>query len=495
MSNLIGGNGQGFFQNLDETTIMWLKECFNNRPFVINFPGGADANLVTPSFELKGWGLTEEIINERFAAGQIDENGEGLDKWLEKLEQQNQEPQSYLYNLGELKKEFPQMEIVWKANIVTGSLDSAKKSFESVYSVFPFSKCVMGNEVYSKGNFSFDFRAFLVKAEPLIDWIRKNYPNVKIAIPFAPNLKRKDHTRWNNDLISFAKTTTKVDAVDVHIYLTEDDLIEAFKLYPSEKYIFDPNQDYPNLKNCFDEFCEEYQTNDLWDYTLDYIEKNLPNQEIWMTEFNTKPSSNFNNSLGNAGFIFSRFMNYSHRVKVLCVHNMVAPDIYGIISRTNNFDIDKTTKNNRRSGYYAMKLASEALQYNKRQVLSNYQEVFENTCFYYDNTLGNTNNFEISPFKPTSGGIGNEITKVITGYLQSFNNYDSFGKIGYLNSKTKAFKPNLTFYTQETKTPPNQNSNPEFGYIYVEVADKNIKPVRPCNKKSWKIWKKPCVEQ
>lgn len=496
MANLIGGNGQGFFQNLDETTKTWLHEAFENRPFIINFPGGAEANIATPAPLLKGWGLTEEIINQRFGAGQIDENGEGLEKWLGKLQQQNLETQSYIYDLQALKSEFPNMEIVWKSNIVSGSLEAAKVSFQSVYALCPFTRCVMGNEVYSKGNFNFNFSAFLENAEPLMDWIRANYPQVKIAVPFAPNLSRADHLKWDNDLIAFSKNSWKIDAVDVHIYLGADELVEAYASYPEEKYVFDKNKYYPLLEYSFNTFCEEYRYNEVWEDTISFIEQNLPFHEIWMTEFNTNPSGNFGNSMANAAFLFSRFMEFNHRVHVMCVHNLVAPDIYGCISRTDNFDLNKSNYNTRRTGYYALRLASEALQYNVRQSLGVYQEADVNTCYYYDNTLGYQSFYEINPFTQTSGGGGKVLDYIDYGQCFSMYTYDSLGKIGYLDKKTPAFNGDF-FFEGEYASQDNRmsNPNPSFGYIYFAVKDAPPPPPTPCNRKWWQLWKKPCGQK
>ncbi len=493
MANLIGGNGQGFFQNYDPQTKTWLQECFGLRPFVVNFPGGAEANIATTAPLLKGWGLTEEIINERFGAGQIDENGEGLDKWLGKLQQQNLEPTSYIYELQSLKQDFPALEIVWKANIVTGSLEDAKLAFQSVYAVCPFTRCVMGNEVYSKGNFAFDFDAFLLKAEPLMQWIKATYPTVKIGIPFAPNITRADHLKWDNALIEYARTSGNVDAVDVHIYLGSDELVDAYATYPQEKYNFNPDNTYPALQNCFDEFCFEYRANDTWDNTLSFIEQNFAGKEIWMTEFNTNPSGNFGNSVANAAFIFSRFMEYSHRISVMCVHNLVSPDIYGCISKTDGFDIDQTTANTRRTGYYALRMASEALQYPVRQAVAMYQEADQNTCYYYDNTTGDVSGAVIKPFTATNGGTSKEFASVIDASLQGFNTYDSFGKIGYLDKRTPAFEPTIGFYDEKyTVQVVNPDTPASFGYIYVEVKSVTPPPVKPCTRKWWEIWKKPC---
>ena len=496
MANLIGGNGQGFFQNYDPQTKTWLQECFGTRPFVVNFPGGAESNIATTAPLIKGWGLTEEIINQRFGAGQIDENGEGLDKWLGKLSQQNLEATSYIYELQALKQDFPAMEIVWKANIVSGSLDAAKLAFESVYAVCPFTKCVMGNEIYSKGNFNFDFGAFLVKAEPFMTWIRQSYPNVKIGIPFAPNLGRADHLLWDNALIEYARTSGNVDAVDVHIYLGADELVDAYASYPAEKYNFDPNAEYPNLETCFDTFCEEYRVNSAWEDTISFIEQNFPGKAVWMTEFNTNPSSNFCNSVANAAFLFSRFMEFNHRVEVMCVHNLVAPDTYGCICRTDAVDIDQTTVNTRRTGYYALKLASEALQYHVRQQMGMYQEAAENTCYYYDNTVGDVSGAVVKPFTPVSGSGGKEFASVVDTCLYGDHTYDALGKIGYVDKKAPAYTPDVQYVRlTDNFTEVNPETFPSFGYIYVEVKDvapPPPPPVKPCKKRWWEIWKKPC---
>jgi len=488
MSNLIGGNGQGFFQNLDDQTKTWISECFENRPFCINFPGGAEANIATPNKMLKGWGLTEQIINDRFGAGQPDENGEGLDKWLGKLSQQNSAPRSYIYELQDFITQFPKCEIIWKSNIVTSTLDDAKSSFAEVKDVSNFTRCVMGNEVYSKGNFSFDFNAFLVKAKPLMEWIKANYPDVKIAVPFAPNIDRGDHMKWNTALMEFVNNTDLVDAVDIHIYLGSDELVEAYATYPVNKIKYEEGVFYPEL-SCFDTFCHEYETNTAWESRISFLEQNLPTKEIWMTEFSTNPSGNFGNSFANAAFIFNRFMKFSHRITNMCVHNLVSPDIYGTISRSDKFDTVNTV-NTRRTGYYALKLASIALDKGAIPLSSN-QTITGNTTFWTDNSRDDL--FETI----VTSGSGKLLDVLNVNSFNTPYTYLSIGKVGYISNTTQPFdnEGELTYELGSFTLGETSDSTihgTSFGVYEYTVKNTPPPPPVPCKKKWFQFWLPKC---
>lgn len=488
MSNLIGGNGQGFFQNLDDQTKTWLSECFADRPFCINFPGGAEANIATPNKMLKGWGLTEQIINDRFGAGQPDENGEGLDKWLGKLSQQNSAPRSYIYELQDFVSQFPKCEVIWKANIVTSTLDDAKSSFAEVKDVSNFTRCVMGNEVYSKGNFSFDFNAFLAKAQPLMEWVKEHYPDVKIAVPFAPNISRGDHMKWNTALIEFVNTTDLVDAVDVHIYLGSDELVDAYATYPVSKIKYEEGKFYPEL-SCFDTFCDEYKTNTTWEDTLGFIEQNLPTKEIWMTEFSTNPSGNFGNSFANAAFIFNRFMKYSHRIANMCVHNLVSPDIYGTISRTDKFDTGSTL-NTRRTGYYALKLASIALDKGAIPLSPN-QTITQNGVYWLDNSSDEQFEFTVN------AGSGKLLDTLTINSFDTTYTYLSIGKVGYISNTTPPFDNEYELSYETSIHWLNSASDvtimqTSFGVYEYTVKNAPPPPPAPCKRKWFQFWLPKC---
>ena len=482
--NLIGGNGQGFFQNLDDQTKTWLHECFENRPFCINFPGGAESNIATPSPLLKGWGLTESLIRERFAGGGTDEDGQGLDKWLEKLANQNSAPYSYIAELGAFKEEFPNAEIIWKSNIVSGTWEEARIALQNVMEVSGCSRCVMGNEVYSGGNFDFNFDAFLLKASSFILWIKENYPTMKIAIPFAPNIQRGEHQRWNDALIEFiALNPNLVDAVDVHIYLTDEDLPAAFASYPIQKIVVEKDMDNPQLENCFDSFAWEYSNSNKWEDTISYIREVLPDTEIWMTEFNIKPSLNFGNTLANAAFIFRTFMEFSDRVAVMCVHNLVAPDVYGCISRADKLDYNVTGNNVKRTGYYALKLASQALGYRLPVVqLEDEITITKNSVLWIDNVTDFNPVSYIYPIggKKIKGGVLNTLT--------GLNLYDSFGKVGYMSKTTTPFESNIIPIDSFLNSSSEQINITEFGFYYVELEDVEPK----CRKRWFQFWLPNC---
>jgi hypothetical protein len=486
----IGGNGQGFFQNIDQQTKEWLHEAFGNRPFCVNFPGGAESNIATPNPLLKGWGLTEEIIRKRFSGDATDEDGNGLDKWLQKLQQQNSYGRSFLYDLQDLKNEFPNMEVIWKANIVTGGLEDAKMAFNLVRSFTGCNRVVLGNEVYSPANFAFNFDAFLEKAEGFITWLKLSYPNIHISIPIAPTPERAEHKKWNDAVKAYLETGN-CNAIDIHIYLTSADLPESFGCYPIQRILYSPTEEYTELEDCFEVFANETGGETKMYLTVDYLYEHFPSYEWWMTEFNIKPSSYFSNTVSGAAYLFDTFMSMNHYFEILCVHNLVSPDVYGVICRSDKLDYDDT-KNTRRCGYWALKLASEAIELGARVTYNGTVDISRFGDVFYFNGVYDP---RISiPFLAQSG-------KVIKSYeIHAFggeHGYDSIGRCGYISNQSEPYDPfaNITVLSKEY---PNYNQQAfeydlynGFGYIIFTTADKP-KPVIKCRKWWFQFWLPKC---
>lgn len=484
---MIGGNGAGFFQNIDDQTKAWLHECFGERSFCINFPGGAEANLATPNPMLKGWGLTEENINKRFSAGSVDEDGNGIEKWMEKLRQQNLAPRSYLHELKDLKEEFPNMEVVWKVNLITGDTEEAKSAFSIVRTTTGCNKIVLGNEVYAKNNFAFDFSAFMEKAEPFIKWVEQAYPNIEVAIPVAPDVERPDHKKWNDAVISYLNTSDFIYCVDVHVYLTQDDLPEAFGSYPIQKINYHPLEEYPQLESCFFDFAEEYYYAEKWSEVIQMFY----DYGLWCTEFNIKPSSYFTNTIAGGAYLFKTLIEKSLFFDVLCIHNLVSPDLYGAISRTTNIDYNQETANTRRVGYYALKFASEFLQYPNRQRLDGEiePEVTELTALCFDGVS------TMMSYWTAYAEKGYLLTPPSEHFISGEHAYDSFGKVGYMSNATEPFDPRMNITIENGKVYEIMDSEVQdveaklgFGYVVIDVKRKP----KPCRKWWWQFWRRPC---
>lgn len=345
----IGFNGSGFFENYDADVEQYLTDL--NAPFTIRFPGGSISKFHDPYNVRKGWGLSEQSIRHWFETTGFDEDGNGMEKWLRKAEEQPDH--SYMDDLIALQKKFPQMQVLWVLNVLNSTPEANMQAIR--YLMQNGVRIVgveAGNEVYGKYA-SFD--EYVHDFEPVFKQVRKEFPEIKLALIVGANLNRKELVRWND---AMAQYKGDFDAVVPHYYYTARELGDAYDMIPLRTN-YDPAKENKDLCKAYEKAAELLAQHDLLGDGCRYLQQKFPGKEIWITEWNTKPSEMLNNTILNGIWQFDQLMKIPAMAEYLIIHNGVSPDKYGMISKTNKYDSDPHTMI-RRIGYFAFQLASEA---------------------------------------------------------------------------------------------------------------------------------------
>ncbi|MBC8045613.1 MAG: hypothetical protein H7Y00_02335 [Fimbriimonadaceae bacterium] len=440
-----GFNGAGFFENYDAQTIKWLHDW--NQPFTIRIPGGAISKFHDPYNNRKGWGMTEANVKNWFNTSGFDEDGQGLDKWLRKTEEQPDH--SFMDDLINLQKEFPNMQVIYVLNILNSTPEANMTALR--YMIKGGVKIVgveAGNEVYGKYN-SFD--EYVKDFEPVFKIVKKEFPQIKTAICVAPIKGIKEKDFWNQQM---SKYKGDYDAAIVHFYYTGKEMKDVYSSMP-ENVVADENKINNSLDKVYRLAINTLMENKLFTYHIEESKRLFPGKAIWITEWNTKPSDVFNNTILNGAWQMKSLIDYRNDVEYLCIHNGVGPDKYGMISRTNKFDSEKTALV-RRMGYWAYQLAGEAgnaieLKKDKTYIVSFSDE--ENVCYYFYN-FGETYKTNIQ--------YAENNTIATIHYVSGKYIYSSSGTAGYMGKGTKAsYEVNGIIAEKFSSTIP-KNS---FGYI------------------------------
>lgn len=346
----IGFNGSGLFENYDADVEQYLAEL--NAPFTIRFPGGSISKFHDPYNVRKGWGLSETSIKNWFETTGFDEDGNGMEKWLRKAEEQP--AHSYMEDLIAMQKRFPNMQVLWVLNVLNSTPEA---NIQAIRYLKQHGVNIVGveagNEVYGKYA-SFD--EYIPDFEPVFKAIRSEFPEIKLGLIVGANLGRKELVRWND---AMAQYKGDFDAVVPHYYYTARELGEAYDMIPLRKE-FDPEGKNDDLCRAYDKAAELLmEKNDLLGDGCRYLQQKFPGKEIWITEWNTKPSEMLNNTILNGQWQFQQLIEIPKMAEYLIIHNGVSPDKYGMISKTNKYDSDPHTMI-RRMGYFAYQLAYEA---------------------------------------------------------------------------------------------------------------------------------------
>lgn len=444
----LGFNGQGFFENVDAETYQWLKDW--NQPFTIRVPGGAVSKFHNPYNVRKGWGMTDENIKQWYSTVGFDEDGSGLDKWLEKADVQPDH--SYMDDLAAMQKQFPDMQVLYVLNVLNSTPEA---NLEAIRYLVSHGVNVVGveggNEVYGKYA---SFSEYIKDFEPIFTQLKKEFPNIKKGLVAGANLKRKEFAKWNDDLANYKGD---YDAVILHYYYTARELADAYEMIP-DKLDYDPSTYYANLDQAFQLAFKEMMEKKLIENGLNYADKTFHGKKIWITEWNSKPSEKLNNTIANGAWQFNQMVSLRSRVEYFLVHNGVSPDKYGMISRANSkFDTDKT-KNIRRIGYYAFQLASEAGDAiyvdEKCKLRLEQKSAGESICYYFNN-VGES-------YKPDITTTGVNFKSVTLHCVQGKYAYSSAGYTGFMKAGSKASHEISSIAVGEFKGTIPKNS---FGYI------------------------------
>ncbi len=249
----------------------------------------------------------------------------------------------------------------------------------------------MGNETYFKINYNFKFSCYKDDILPLVSAIKSNFPDLNISLPVSNfnNGEEKpgdSSVQWNdgvedfmvsveNNLVVGGASQKMVDAVVVHYYLTEDQCSDAWNAIPDYVTPTDLSNSnyYSGWNNALSLLmsCVNYKDAFIAETNL-AREKYPEGTKIFVTEFNIKYSSDWGNTLVQGSWLFEQFMKVAPNIDITLAHNGISGELFGLISqykkRVDGSDLTKLggapatdQYNVRRLGYWAFKLAAQAL--------------------------------------------------------------------------------------------------------------------------------------
>lgn len=319
LSQNIGFNGAGFFENRTPQSDQWLKDL--NQDFTIRVPGGPIAKFADPYSNEFGWGITHDAVDSiqiKYGSDDEEETADALAKWHKKV---NEQPQhSYLDELIELQKMFPRMRVIWVANVF---IDPERTVDAIQYLLLHGVNIVsveMGNETY--GQLNFDFQKYIRLAEPLETTLKFNF-----GIPIShisANNKTRAQLNWNTALAAWMPAG---DLITIHYYIVQGEMTAD------------------EILNFDVDFSYWFQT---FTNAGDFI----------ITEANIKPSAWVGNTWLNAAYIFKLLNAHQGEFLDLCIQSGVTPDRYGII-----FNEKKGPGQIRNTTYYAFDLFGSGEEY------------------------------------------------------------------------------------------------------------------------------------
>ncbi len=446
----LGFNGAGFFENYDSDVEQYLIDM--HQPFTLRVPGGAISKFHDPANVKKGWGMTEAGVKSWFEKTGFDEDGNGLDKWLRKTS--DQPDHSYLDDLISLQKKFPDMTVLYVLNILNSTPEANMKAIR--YLMQNGVKVVgveAGNEVYGKYA---SFQEYANDFEPIFKQLEKEYPQIKKGIVAGANLQRKELLKWNNEIAAYKGD---YDAVIMHFYYTQKELSEAYEMINLKST--SSTEFNSGLDKGYRKAAELMLSKKMFEEGIAYCHEKFPEKAIWVTEWNTKPSSVLNNTIVNGAWQFKTMVENRNQIEYLLVHNGVSPDIYGMITRKNKYD-NVNEEMVRRVGYWAYILAAEVdnpIKITKEASIKLKADDDGEVCYYFTN-LDEAYNMKIE--------TGNyKIASITIHYLSGKYIYSSAGIAGYMGKGTKPSYEVNGIKVEEYKGTIPKNS---FGYISVKLA-------------------------
>jgi hypothetical protein len=487
--NYYGFNGAGFWENETPETIQWVKELGTD--LVVRFGGGSISRFYEPMSYSTGYGMTSESVARYFdkygSTQQKDEDDgtEGAADWLRKVSEQPE--YSYLDKIIQWQIDNPTNKIIWVSNILNSSISEQVNTIKYlVNNGVKIAAIEVGNEVY--GKYLFDPALYLSTYEQLRTETLKIFPEAKFSLISGNFSGRKEHTNWNNKLNLYDKT--KYDFITIHFYITEDKAPLSYSTLPSKSYTVDYTSVDTTLQVPFEHFINEV-------INTDYLQEEVDNavllygKPIILSEFNSKPSYNFGNTIANAMWIYKQLIKLEN-VEYLLVHNGVSPDRYGIICRTQNVD-DTTNSMARRTGYWALKFANETKNSNERYywefsqgdgIIIPYSGSFVDTFINHNTTDSVTITWDKAKIEPTSISIK---------YIKGDYIYSSAGSTGFQSKKQpKNFEiKNEETYNFEGNTGFITLVIPKYSLGYISSTFKNVyvPPIKPPKtKKKWWEW-------
>jgi len=480
MNKQLGYNFAGFLENKDtavDADVMLLSE---NALIYERAPGGAIASKVNPFKVRSGWGINMECIDQVLREGDVDEDGSGRDKWIEKM---NAQPEhSYMDDMIERHRLNPNLRLVWVANCLSASvIDNINAIAYMVSNGVRITHVEADNEAYSKGKYK-NFDAYFNKYFTLYYELKQIYPEIKFSVCLAPfNKGIESHQLWNAGAI---KNKDVFDCVSIHFYYNEnvhDDevgLSNAFEMFPELHSPVDFMEGNEQLQNCFELLRNGLFNNGGWENEIEAAKESFPGKPILITEFNTKPAERFCNTLVNEAWIYTTFLQHDEAIEILCVHNGCAPAGYGRWNRWNKQDGIPVFGQVRRLGFYAMQLISEIDEINSFHAASSPMTIMSAGKFYayYTNLFNAPIDFIIST------PVGLKILSPTINYVQGSRLYSSSGSTGWM-PKNQPPSYEIDGIEREAFT-NHQLPSFSFGYVCFEVVvdtppNDTPKPVKP----------------
>lgn len=317
-----GGNGGGFFENYDQDAEKWLKEL--NQPFTLRIPGGPIDKFADPAPERGGWGLTHEGIDSiqiKYGSPDEEEQAGALDKWHGKASEQPDH--SYLDDLIALQKTFPELRVIWSANVFIPADRTVSIISYMISHGVNVVAVEMGNETYSQ--LDYNFSNYSTRASAIRTAIKNIYPDLPISHISAPIGKgRREQDLWNSQLSAWLPAG---DWVTQHYYIGEREILSMSDL-PDRKTV-NFNSPDATLQNTFVNIAAEllgYQT-----IVISTADSLFPGHTRIITETNTQPAALIGDTYLNSAYQFRFLMENKDHYNSITWHNFVSPDIYGMI--------------------------------------------------------------------------------------------------------------------------------------------------------------------
>lgn len=331
-----GTNGAGYFENMTPESESWVVEFALSGGDVLRVPGGAIVKFADPYTNRQGWGMTDHLVDSMYKTTEETE-AESSAKWHNKVAAQPN--RSFMDDLIALQIKKPDMVVIWVANMfIPPSKTVAAIKYMKDRGV-KFVGVEAGNETYSQ--LDHNFADYIRKATAMRAALKAEFPDLWFSNIAAPvNQNRGDHIRWNDSLDTWMSDG---DFVTIHYYVGEQDL-------PSMVGLLGKGYDAPTqeLQTQFSNIRTE-----MINYQFTFqsgINKFDRAGGFIVTETNTKPSKSLGNTYLNAEWLFREMMVNGNLFDYFCLHNGVAPDVYGII-------FGKPSEKN--TSYDALKLAME----------------------------------------------------------------------------------------------------------------------------------------
>lgn len=228
----------------------------------------------------------------------------------------------------------------------------------------------MGNEMYNRQIYNFDFDTYKLAFEPIVNTIRANYPEMPITYCTAPRPKdagilggRNDHKKWNDGLSLYLdQFGNEFDEVTAHIYFNEHETPSTFgaDTILNAKRAYDPNVFYQDLSDYYTTMVNECMDNVwLWDSTLAYLYRKYPGRNINITEYGIEDAGKLNNTIAYHAIVNYVRHNYTDHpyIKTMMEHNGPGNSSPGCIFPSGEYDFNPNAyKTLRRLKYYTWQM-------------------------------------------------------------------------------------------------------------------------------------------